>query len=284
MAGRRIKIRALGSDEDRGHLRLTDFIKQLELVRNALKQTERQMTGEEGRVYWRVVDLSHSSPATVTLEEVLPRPTVKQQRIREKMTREERKASTAPPIIDRFMAAMSQIRARAVIPENRRDLSLLESYRELSSVTEQHVASFQIEAKKKKINIDATFRKNIDTIIGPDELMEGSLTGMVEAINIHKTLRFNLYPVVGPTKVTGEFSADIKREVINAIDRYVRVDGTLRYKGWAPYPHAIDVKTIEVLPSDEDLPTLGQLRGVAPDATGEMTSEEFVQAHRHDRW
>jgi hypothetical protein len=284
MPARRIKIRALGSDEDHGHLRFADFIKQLDLVRNALKQTERQMTGEEGRVYWRVVDLRHSSPATVTLEEVLPRLTVTKQRAREKMTREQRQAEAAPPIIERFMTVMSQIRARATVPENRHDLSLLESYRELSSVTEQHVASFQIEAQRKRVKIDATFRKNIDTIIGPDELVEGSLTGMVEAINLHNTLRFNLYPIVGPKKVAGAFSADMKREVIEAIDRYVRIHGTLRYKSWAPYPHAIDVKSIEVLPHDDDLPTLGQLRGVAPEATSDMTSEDFVRAHRDDSW
>lgn len=284
MPARRIHLRTLGSTEDKGHVRLTEFIRQLELVRNALKQTEREMTGDEGRVYWRIVDLSHDSPATVVLEEVVPKLSLKERRERQRLTPAERKATERPPIIDEFINVMRGIRLNAAVPEGRRSLAVLESYRELSSVTDKHIASFQIEAKSKTVKIDDRFRKNIDAIIGPDEIMEGSLNGVVEAINLHNTLRFNLYPVVGPKKVTGAFPEHLKRKVIEAIDRYVRVEGTLRYKSWAPFPHAIDVTDIHVLPAEDDLPTLDSLRGIAPKATGTQSSEEFVLANRDASW
>ena len=284
MAARRIRLQSLGSSEDKGHVRLADFIRQLELVRNALKHTEREMTGDEGRVYWRIVDLSHDSPATVVLEEVVPPLSLKERRERQKLTPAERKAAGPPPIIDHFIDVMREIRSKAAMPEGRRSLAVLESYRELSSATDNHMTSFQIEAKSQTVKIDDQFRRNIDAIIGPDELMEGSLTGVVEAINLHNTLRFNLYPVIGPKKVTGAFPEHLKRSVIDAIDRYVRVEGTLRYKSWEPYPHAIDVTAVHPLPQSDDLPTLESLRGIAPNATGKLSSEEFVVASRDANW
>src|SRR5688572_222760 len=101
MPARRIRIQVLGSREDKGHVRLSDFIRHLDLMRNALKQTERQITGEEGSVYWRIIDLSHNSPATVVLEEVLRKPAKGAPRTGR---------SAPPPVVERFIDTMREIR------------------------------------------------------------------------------------------------------------------------------------------------------------------------------
>jgi hypothetical protein len=62
--------------------------------------------------------------------------------------------------------------------------------------------------------------------------------------------------------------------------RYVEVGGSLRQKKAARYPYAIDVEHIEVFPQEKELPKLIDLLGIAPDATGELTSEEFVWSVR----
>jgi hypothetical protein len=280
MAARRIRIQAEGAPEDHGHLRFAEFIRQLDLLRNALKQTERLLTGGEpgATVYWRVIDLSHDSPVTIVLEEVVVTKAAKPAKRTDVPTRKR------APVIEQFLSTIREIRTNATVPDARRDLPMLEAYRELASIAEQHVSTFTIEAQRKKVRIDERFRRNIDQIIGPDELLEGSISGVLEAINVHNTLRFNIYPIVGPKKVTGSFSPSLKADVIRAITRHVRVQGTLRYKSWAPFPHAIDAESIEILPEDDDLPTLAQLRGIAPHATGDLPSEAFVQAIRDDSW
>ena len=267
---RRVTIQVLGADEDKGHVRLLDFIRQLEVVRNALRQTERLLSGsDEGGVYWRVVDLRHDSPATVVLEEVDARPG----------------GSREEPVIQEFIRNLRQISKGPRLPENeRRDLAALEAYKALSLTAERHVRSLSIKAGRTEVAITETFRRNIDQIIGPDEVSQGSMTGVLEAVNLHNTLRFNIYPVVGPKKVTCTFEPETREQVIRALDRYVHVYGNLRYKRWAPFPHAIDVHRVEVYPPDSELPRIADLRGIAPDATGEMSSEDFIEELRDGGW
>ena len=268
MPTRRITIRVLGLPQDKGHVRLTEFIRQLESVKNALKHTERALTGSEDLlVYWRVVDLRHESPATVVLEEVAAK-------------RDSRKSSAPPPVADEFIRTLREIARKAVLPDRQKDLSVLESYRELGALADSGIAGFNIRAGRRSIDIGERFRKNIDRIIGPDELIEGSISGVLEAINLHNTLRFNIYPEIGPKKVTCSFASELKGDVIRALDQYVTVAGTLRYKSWSPFPHAVDVKELEILPDEDTLPALAALRGIAEGATGDLSSEDFVRKLR----
>ena len=65
----RITVTIEGSSKDNGHVRLTDFIKQLEAVRSSLKQTERVVTDSDSpNLYYRIVELTYSSPARVVIE------------------------------------------------------------------------------------------------------------------------------------------------------------------------------------------------------------------------
>ena len=52
------------------------------------------------------------------------------------------------------------------------------------------------------------------------------------------------------------------------------VYGRLRYKSWDKYPYAISADDIAV----HELPgkSLEDLKGIAPEATGSLTSQEFV--------
>jgi hypothetical protein len=62
-----------------------------------------------------------------------------------------------------------------------------------------------------------------------------------------------------------------------------RVMGTLHYRQGQYFPQSIDVSDIQLLPSDNELPALSTLRGIAPNATDGMTSEDFVRKLR-DAW
>jgi hypothetical protein len=67
--GERITMELVGAAEDDGHLRLSEFIKQLQAVKSALKQTGRTITGkDEPELYYKVVQVTHSSPLSVTIE------------------------------------------------------------------------------------------------------------------------------------------------------------------------------------------------------------------------
>jgi len=104
---------------------------------------------------------------------------------------------------------------------------------------------------------------------------------VLEAINVHDGANvFRIFPDVGPSRVTCHFPSLLERDAVQAIRRFVEVTGILRYKAAADYPHEIEVRALEVLPLEEDLPSLEDLRGSAPDCTGHLLSEEFVRGLR----
>ena len=61
------------------------------------------------------------------------------------------------------------------------------------------------------------------------------------------------------------------------------VSGLLKYRTNAKYPHEVAVDAIEPYPPEHELPELSDLRGRAPDATGAMSVEEFIDGLR-DGW
>jgi hypothetical protein len=264
MAGQQITIRLEGSPGDAGHLRLGELIQQLEFVRSALKKTERIVSGKEGLLYYRVTDLSHSSPASITLEPA----TIKSEIDPRILT------ST----VERFFGNLNDIKSTGNAADDV-DLSALEAYRDLGALLSKNVSKVSIANGSSSIEINQQFREKVNEIIGPDELIEGSLSGMLEWLNIHNTSVFHIYPETGPKKVNCSFSREKKPEVIAAIDRHVRVYGMLRYKKRDKFAYAADVEEIEVLPLNDELPTLASLRGIAQNVTG-MSAADFIRSIR----
>jgi hypothetical protein len=71
-------------------------------------------------------------------------------------------------------------------------------------------------------------------------------------------------------------------KAIASVNKMVRVTGARHFKENASFPYAIDVSDFEPLMPDSQLAKLSQLRGVAPNATGNMKSEDFVRQLRDD--
>jgi hypothetical protein len=269
MAKNRITIRLVGSERDGGDVRLSEFIAQLEAFSEVLKQTERALSGRTSNfIYYKVVDLTHSSPATVVLEPVA------------------RNASPVTPhaVTHNFLAGVRAIR-RKKAPQGA-DLAMMESYRALSNVSLKHnIQRVEIvETTKKVIPIDSVFSEKVDEIIGPDIYSFGTLSGRLESINLHNTLKFVIYPVVGPQKITCEFKSQLRAKVKAALDNYVTISGRLRYKQMDKYPYAIDAKDIDLHELHSDLPTLHDLRGISSNSTEGMSAEEFVRSIRNANW
>ena len=248
---RRITVRITGSPEDGGGPRLSDFLKQLEAVKVALQHTERLLSTENEReVYFRIVGLSMASPATVTLEETAV------------MVKGKRGPLPKVPVAERLVSTLLQIQNRGVIPPKQRDLAALEAYRNISTVL-RYSGEVMISSADQAVSLDPAFKEKIDKIIGPDQVLEGSLTGVLLAINLHNTTKFEIYPPAGPSKVACDFPAHLKGDAIGGLDHNVRVIGKLRYKHWAPHPHAISAEDLEVFPHADQLPTLASLRGLS---------------------
>jgi hypothetical protein len=264
MPTRRLKIRLKGAVNDQEHVRLNELIGQLQTIYVALNRTDHIISKKEHpSVVYRVVDLSHSSPATITLEATPIDPQI----------------DYSDLIVDKFISGLQTITQRSEPPADF-DRETLEAYKGITSMLRRHMTEIEISADGVELPITRDLEHKIDHIIGPDILSEGSMTGDLETVNVHNKNTFYIYPVIGPKKVLCNFSPDMFDKVKIALKQYVTVTGVLRYKAREPYPYAIDVKELEMSPPEEQLPTIWDLRGIAPAATGGLDSVAFIRTLR----
>ena len=121
----------------------------------------------------------------------------------------------------------------------------------------------------------------LDVIKGPEYKAMGSLVGRIESINAHGDRReFRLYPQVGPDRILCRFPVSLVEAVGKAFFKRVTVFGWLKYKRGAKHPHLINVTEIYIHKSPDRLPKMADLRGIAPDITGGLSSENFVWGNR----
>ena len=107
----------------------------------------------------------------------------------------------------------------------------------------------------------------------------------LKRINIHNnTNTFRIYTSLPAfSSVNCEFPPNLLERVQNSLGFFVSVSGECFYRPEAPFPYKMNVQEMEVLPPTEELPTLSDLYGIAPGATGSKSSEQFVRELR-DRW
>ncbi len=258
-----IELTIEGLVSEDGHVRLSDFLSQLSALRNALQQME-GLAGSGKQAYYRVVALRHDSPATVVLERVALR----------------QRAFTRSAI-PALLGAVQEIASGEVINPDRK---LLASIKALSKPVGKTVRSTRVRWGDLVEHFTPDLNIKVQSLLAPESTAMGSIAGMLERINFHASAnRFHVYPLLGPKRVACLFPARLTDLAEQAVNRYVTVRGELRYRSGAKFPHEVDVSSIEVMPPEEDLPRLSELRGDAPDATSGLSAEEFVWKVR-DEW
>ncbi len=261
-----------GPDKENGHVRADEFIDKVDHLLSALNGVDRVVSGtSQPTLYYRIVALSHSSPISITIE-----PVVKTNVIRN------------PPRDyiavrhHRFFQELEAIGRNAPVSEDIDD-ALLEDFRDLAAGRGEAFTAAKISNHEAQVAIDETFEANVTRLLGEEYASYGSVEGKLEKLNIHgKARRVWLYPTVGADKILCDFPPGTRQQILAAADHYVRAQGYKYFRPQSLYPFRVKVLEFEVIESDED-GSLSQLRGIAPDATGEMSSVDFVRSIR-DEW
>lgn len=272
--GRRITIQIKGDSSANETLRILYFILQLDAIRNALCHIENEIAEPDSpHMSYHLVDLRHQSPATVVLE-LTPHP---------------KGQDLAALVADKFIERIKFITS-GNIPANY-ESSTLEAFKSIGpretkgnakKPPKKYFSGISIETDSAYVDIDKSLASEINRIVGPDETVQGSISGTLELINVHAHANtFRIYPVVGPKKVDCTFKDEQLQNAIAGINRFVNVTGTLRYKRRDKFPSAVNDAVIEIYPYDKELPSIHDLRGIAPNATGDMASEDFVASLRN---
>jgi hypothetical protein len=260
-----IKIELGGVESQDGYLRLGIFVQQLQFFSALLKEVDLAVSRKK-TTYYRVVNMTLSSPAEIWLEPVQIYKKIDNRHI----------------IIKRFFEELNSIKENATVSS---DISrtFLESLKAIANPLGKEVGSVKLKTDNYSVEIDKPLRANVDILLAPEIYSWGSVEGVLEAINLHNKNEFRIYPIVGAKVVICNFPQNKREDAKKGLEKLVSVTGKITYRNKEKFPHKIDVEDIVTYPPENELPHFSDLRGAAPNATGKLSSEKFVRKLR-DEW
>ncbi len=265
MTANQIRFQIEGLAKDNGDVQLEDFIKELENIKRALGEMERIVSGSENNLNYRIFELSHNSPTLIGLQ-AEPNP---KKLVDEKIPGE---------VVQRLIGGIRQIYYHEQPPVGY-DFEAYQSITQLTSMVGSKFESIRISnsTSNEDIYLTTPLEPKIETILGPDRVSYGSVTGRLELINLHyRDKIFILYPTIGKGRVKCYYPEELFTQVVNALGKYVKVYGKQKTKKGNYRPYETHVNKIEVYPPGNDLPKLMDLKGIDSELIEDGKSSEQV--------
>ena len=266
MADYLVSLAVEGLHDEDGRVRLSAFVNELQTLNSLLAKIDRRVSGGKPANQFRVVGLSYDSPATCDIEVV----------------RAPQRPDTRSAVVSDINNALEQL-GRGEVPHFL-GRAILEDIKNLAKPVGEKISGVSLRANGIAFDLTEKLTKLIEHDLAGVDTCEGTIEGTLEQINLHDNANvFRIYPNIGPNVVLCRFGSELRDLAISAIGSTVAVSGLLIYKTGEPFAYEILVSEIDIYPSEDELPTIEDLRGIAPDATGDMASEDFVRALR-DGW
>jgi hypothetical protein len=255
---------SIDTTEETGNVKLADFLHALNALRTALKRTDVIESGGSPVTEWEIVALSKNSPATIVLEA--------------------RPVSTESPDLDqggrvvaRFLDYVEALSSSAEPPPELDRNSLL-AFRDLAVPVRQGRIQASLTNTQRSVRIEPVIEHNVDVALAGTTVVLGSVEGRLEVINVHRGKRvFRIFPVVGPDHIDCRFSPELLETAKAAVSKTVRVYGEVKFLSRDPFPTSVVADDIQIV---EPGPSLFDVRGMSPEATGDMSSEDFIRERR----
>ena len=250
------------------NLRFADFVGQCEAFSKALTHTESAVTKGIVGLDWQVTRMTYASPATITVEPELPEALGDFPDNREQ-------------VVGRFMENWRSLTSDHHVPEDLDRRGLI-SYRNISRFVRQgRVRASISNGDVDVVEVSGDVERLIDATLEQKTKVLGSVEGTLEYLNIDAPSRdIRIYPAVGPDRIDGRIPAHLIPKAGGNIGREVRAMGELTYRAKDVFPTYIHISALEILPKEEDLPTMMEIKGIAPGITWGKSSEDFVRELR----
>lgn len=256
-----------GFPDDRGHVDFSAFSAQVGKLNEILKRIDKlRPKGTGKKTKYRIVHLSHSSPATIRLQPVL----------------DATELADPDNTINCLMSAMERIASDGKAP-HWADRQLLDKIKSLTRPVGHTIYRSSLKFAGKEIALNRQISKAISRVLEGHKTVEGSIKGRVEAINVHGQSRlFYMYPVTGVPRVPCQFPEELRAEALAAIDNLAIVHGRMEYLSGSKSPRMVHVRGIDIVAAPSSLPRLKDLRGLAPDLAGGTDSVDYVRKMRNE--
>ena len=257
----KVALRMEGLEKTDHHLDLSVFTKKAGQFYNLLKRITQEHGG--GNVIFRVTSLTHSSPAEMGCVPYV------------------NGSLAEAAIINQYEEIFDSIGKREADHISHPILMGLEELANLTAVKSLAILTTS-NGEKRTLRFDKEFRDNLTAVRRSEVISLGTADGKLEQVNIHgKVKKFTVYTFSSPVKC--QFDKALLTDVQKALGKYVSVSGRCFFRPDAAMPYEIEASSMEILPDTEDLPSLYDLHGIAPNATGNKTTEQHIRDLR-DEW
>lgn len=249
-----------GKRKERGDVRLSEFVTALDTLKSALFHTHRHL-GEPGRPTLYIEDLSHSSPATAVIGD----------------------REAHPELFETLFDALENMGDGKAV--TRVGYETLDDLSELAQrVTKGKVGGIRIAGNGREgATFNADFLKRLEAELAPELTCFSTVEGWLERLNLHNNAnQFVIYPPSIRKGIRCYVSQELVKDAIAAVDKKVAVSGQVSYRPRAEVPYEVNVERIEVFNQDE-VPRFEKLRGLVPEITDGLTTEEYLE-RIHDEW
>jgi hypothetical protein len=255
-----LPVKLSGADSLGGSVLFADFREFCEALTSCLRVVE-NVVSRKSKIRYLISDMRTGSPLTMTLAPLPPR---KGQDVREE-------------VLGLFVETVGGLEEGGVI-DPRFTKEDLRTFRRLAEPLGRRLAGVEIASRR----ITTNFLANVDVLIGASIPSEGSVSGRLERLNLHEKKEFALYPPIEGFVVVCVFPDELTDKVIAAINRTVTVHGRLIFRPDSPFPERVQVRSLEIHPSDDELPRLSELRGLLRGGIGNQTAVEFLNTIRDE--
>jgi hypothetical protein len=167
VARNRFVIRIEAKRKGRRHVEFGDFIAELQAFYALLERADRKLSEGQAVVY-EIVSLSHSSPATVIVEE---RPA-------------DRKYKHPTNIIPSVLSGLTLLYDEGVAPDYF-DRPMLEKLKTIAAAPRKRGIVSRVQANGRGLTFGKSFENKIDRLLREERNYISSFEGWLEAINVH---------------------------------------------------------------------------------------------------
>lgn len=258
-----------GVDSFNGDVSLGTFIEKLNALKDALTEADKLVSGgEQKKKEFLVAELRHSSPAMVGLSEFGIN------------------NSNSDNSVQKFFVDFLQRVSKREQIAAEKYAKLINKLKALANGADSKYQALWIDGVGfPTVVFDKEMREALDLALPCIKKSVGSIRGIVRkysSINKNQKYFKLVFPANG-REVKCIFKEELLSQAAAAVEKNVTIEGNLSYYGDIFWPFEVKVKNIIVHEDDSELPKLSDLYGVAPDATGDLSADDYIRKIR-DEW
>ena len=263
-------IQVEGLEQDGGEVRLDYLLDELASFLQVLRVSEQSLVKGDANLVYRVVDVKHDSPLSVTIEAT---------------SNNQAYIGWEPYVLDNVFDILSGNINQTI--EQNDEVQIRKAIERMIQDNQGKFSSVEIERKGNRVPIIDSIQL-IDSIqIETEKVVSknisswGTVKGRVERYNNHGGSNFFwLYTALGKT-VKCRFPKNLVEDSALSVEKNVSVTGILTYRANEPTPFECKVEKIDFHKPDDQLPKLEI--GKFPDITESESTSQVIQRIR-DGW